>query len=312
VGYLRWTEQNEIRQLLDIASASGGLGQTNAQLEAARAELDVHAHAYPFLFIAAGLGLCGAILAFGRLGLLAGPVMLAGAVGPAIYSTATLLFSGFLVVGGLLSFLIRSRKRALARAERALQEGEQPTGALQVLGILAACFGGLLLLGYATLVFLGLSAAAAQQAITLGMIRGLMGSTGPGPRSNSPAGGFPIFNPEPREKESQKEIPCESIQGEFEQAGAGVKLVKLDLGPAGLDATLDAPEGCSLKKTYDGIATILGTVLRHPAGRSPTHRRRPSGPRPPGRRRDRASRAPGRPGRRRSAAGGRGRRGQRW
>src|SRR6516225_2939637 len=40
----------------------------------------------------------------------------------------------------------------------------------------------------------------------------------------------------------------DNIQAEIDKAGSGVKLVKIDLSPAGLPLTMDAPEGAKVQK----------------------------------------------------------------
>src|SRR5262249_9429819 len=51
-------------------------------------------------------------------------------------------------------------------------------------------------------------------------------------------------------------IRFDAIKDEAEQGRAGVKLVKLDLSPAGIDATMDVPEGCVLKPV-DGEVQVV-------------------------------------------------------
>jgi Leucine-rich repeat (LRR) protein len=249
----RWqAEQVKAKNEMDVARRLVKAGFSDPLLEAGLNEFDQKGKAYPLLFVAAILGILAGILGFGRLGLVAGLLLLCAVAGPAYFLPKTLLYTGFLLAAGLLGFLIQSPGRARA-ADRAEHTGKQPSPVLQAVGIVAACIGGLVLLGYSSFVGYSLYKTAGEKEPRL---------EAEGPKFPNPLDGDSpdrkgfVPDPEPQAKEPVKEIALEAIQDEVERAGAGVKLVKLDLAPAGLNATLDVPEECRLKGFFGDIQIL--------------------------------------------------------
>jgi hypothetical protein len=232
--------------------AAVGLGGLWWSLQNA-GETDPMFQAYPLLFVAAGLGLVGGVLGGCRWGWFAGLLMLAGVAAPAVFAPASLGCTPFLLVGGVLAFFVRSQKGARAAAEKAAASGRAPVsgGAGQVLGIVAASLGGVMVLTYFGFFVVFLSLAAASHAVVEHTKREWRERDN-GPNEPPPIGGEPAAG----EAGPAKEVPFESVQDEVQKAGAGVKLVKLDLGPAGLPLTLDAPEGCRFKQGFQGVEVV--------------------------------------------------------
>jgi hypothetical protein len=69
------------------------------------------------------------------------------------------------------------------------------------------------------------------------------------------------FDVPQRENGPEKEIDPSAIDAEVKAAGAGVKLVKLDLKLAGLDMTIDAPEGAAVKRESDKVTVSRGETF---------------------------------------------------
>jgi hypothetical protein len=99
------------RQLVEVGFAG----------EAGKAELvefDKRAKAWPYLFIGAALGIVGGVLAFLRKGVIAGPVLLAGAILPAVFHPVSLVFASPLVLAGILAFFVRSGQAPVAQPDK--------------------------------------------------------------------------------------------------------------------------------------------------------------------------------------------------
>ncbi len=57
-------------------------------------------------------------------------------------------------------------------------------------------------------------------------------------------------------------LSADNLQSEIDKAGAGVKLVKLDLGSVGLPLTLDAPEGAKAERDPRLVSSTRGRRCR--------------------------------------------------
>jgi hypothetical protein len=103
------------------------------------------------LFICAGVGLLGALLAMFRFGLIGGLLMLGSVVAPAVFHPGTLMFTGLIALAGLLALFIRSHRSAVAAAERSAARGMRPSSG--VLGYVGLAILGLFVVGFGGLVF---------------------------------------------------------------------------------------------------------------------------------------------------------------
>src|SRR5262249_938662 len=226
---LWWSEWEMVKrtQLLGFVR---GLAADSPEAAEMLQEMNRRAAPYPFLFVGAACGLLGAALSYFRQGVVGGLMMLFGAVCPVVFAPATIVVSGFLALGGVLSFFILSHQAALEAAERQHNSGELPTG--DVAKWAAFAFVALLVLVGAWLVGSLLVRASANfpQMANVAQQR---------------------QKPQPEEGEREKPgvpmVPFDTIKEEVEKAGAGVKLVKLDLAPIGLDMTMQAPKGTEAK-----------------------------------------------------------------
>src|SRR5262245_5104927 len=253
-GFLayEWREAEvETKVFMDLARQLK-VGQTGSPFGAEMEEFDSRGEASPRLFVTAALSVFGAAWGFWRFGLVGGPLMLGAVVGPAIYVPKSLLFTALVAFGGLLCFLVQSRGRAIAAAERATLSGRGRSPALIALGIAVVCIAGLAVLGCSA--FLGYVAyvAVEKQRKNLDELR--VAANPPRPASNL-SGATRSPDPASQAKAPVQEIASGSIEADIERAAAGVKLVKLDLAPTGWDLSIDVPEGCKFKESY-GVVTI--------------------------------------------------------
>src|SRR5262249_31799438 len=140
----------------------------------------------------------------------------------------------------------------------------QPSLALHVLGTIAACLCCLVLVGYSA--FLGYALYSARNQMQLQAEAG----HGPGGRAKKAEELAQLLEKPPQPKKGNRSAPAPSAAvrtstdsatdapgeihpDDIDHAGGDIKLVKLDLSPAGLNLTMDVPEGTQLKEAYGDI-----------------------------------------------------------
>ncbi|TMQ30599.1 MAG: hypothetical protein E6K70_23940, partial [Planctomycetota bacterium] len=264
LGFLWWSAQSEMKEQVELARLFMQGDAADPKIVAQLKEFDNREKAYPLLFVAASLGVFGGILGFMRRGVIGGLLMLLALAGPTFYFPKSLVFTALRLAGGLLCFLIRSPQRAMAAAEKAVRTGRQPSLAAHVLGLIGACICCVVLVGYSA--FLGYALYSARNPTAQLRAEGAKGGR-PGQRGQDIA--QIVDSSAQRNKtartnaaksttgrpgqEAPEEKSGDAFRGEIEHAGGDVKLVKLDLSPAGLDVTMDVPQGSQLKESYGDI-----------------------------------------------------------
>ncbi len=244
IFFLWQREQAEVSGIVALAEMFQG---GNASTEGTKATdvLTAHRKVYPLMLVAACAGLVGGLLGVARIGVAGGLLMLAAVVAPAVIFPKTLVFTCALIVAGVLGLMMQSAAKAQRLAERAAEERRRPRS--NPLVLVCAILGFLFFLGYAPLMGVVLVVAAAEQEKDIARIKG----DRPGERKLDilgGGGGGGDKRPEP-----PKEVPAGDVREQITGSGSGTKLVKLDLSPAGLDATLEAPEGSQIKESYGTI-----------------------------------------------------------
>ncbi|MBY0231552.1 MAG: hypothetical protein K2W96_19880, partial [Gemmataceae bacterium] len=233
-----------------------------SHLRAAVDELKPRTLVSYLLYSGAGLALLGGVLGFFRFGIVAGVLFLASAATPVSVYPRAGMFAGFQAAGMVLSFFVRTSRSARAAALQRQEDGLPETrGTLAVVGAVA---GFLVLAGLGG--FMGLVLAMAPEHTTKQLAeldKAKASVLRLEEEAKKPRPKFP-WEEEPKRpwKDPEapvKEISYDAIKAEVEKAGAGVKLARLDLSPAGLDLVLDAPEGAVFKK--DGFRS--GVTITH-------------------------------------------------
>ena len=95
-------------------AAKLGLPNLRAGIEADHEAVLREWRTFLMLWPAAGLALVGSILAFRRRGFSAAALLLAAVVGPTFFFPKTIIFTGILILAGVLALLIRPARPKLA------------------------------------------------------------------------------------------------------------------------------------------------------------------------------------------------------
>jgi Leucine-rich repeat (LRR) protein len=207
----------------------------------------------PMLMIAGGASLLGGLLALLRLGILGGVLLLVAGILPPVYDPFSILLTVFPLLAAPLAFFIRTRRSALAAAQKRAESGKPPASG--VVGYVFAVLFILSLLGYS---IVAATTALVYLALPFGMheLGKKLNSPTPG-IPNPPQPGGPGQPGTPRGVDVNKEIGSEVIQAELEQAAKSVKLVPIDLRTRGWHLTMLAPEGSRARADGDE-ATVTG------------------------------------------------------
>jgi len=107
-----------IKWLSDAASMKELIGAAR-NIGVDTAEIDKLITSAYFLLASGMLGIVGGVLAFKRKGKIAASLMLAGVVAPALFAPRSLVFTWLLLVGCMISFLVKSKEgesKSLGRA----------------------------------------------------------------------------------------------------------------------------------------------------------------------------------------------------
>lgn len=116
--------ENSLGQILDAYAPDG---QKELALSLTISPLDTpHVDTGMFMLIAAGYGLFGVMLAFGRCGWQGGLLMIVPALTVAIMNPCTLAFSGLQVFAGLLAFFVFPLPLALPAAVVNEDDDDEP------------------------------------------------------------------------------------------------------------------------------------------------------------------------------------------
>jgi Leucine-rich repeat (LRR) protein len=261
LGYI-WSDEQEktTPQMLALAKELGPMmGRPDlVAIHAARG------NAILFLYIGAGIGLLGAVLGLARLGIVGGILMIGSVVAAGVTHWPSLIFTCLLPVGGVLALFIVSGGAARRAAEKRAEQGKAPPS--NTVGyVLGVC--GLVLVLAASL-FLGFVLVKGHEENQKAYAQ-LKGGPGPwGGKEKDPdwdnpfrdLGKFRDFGKDLGKGEKDPPVPTpgyDTVKAEVEKAAKGAKLAKLDLGPAGMDLVMDAPEDAVLKKEdFGGGITV--------------------------------------------------------